>query len=101
MLSPIGAQGFVLGRGNQPLSPAVVRAIGLDNIIVVATPAKLARPYPCTSGGLDVSKLARTIEDCNNLPFAVAGEHMEAIREGMEWSDAYIRPLREIAFPGD
>ena len=24
-----------------------------------------------------------------------------AIREGMEWSDAYIRPLREIAFPGD
>ena len=43
VLSPIGAQGFVLGRGNQPLSPAVVRAIGLDNIIVVATPAKLAR----------------------------------------------------------
>jgi len=43
VLSPIGAQGFVLGRGNQPLSPAVIRQIGTANIIVVATPAKLAR----------------------------------------------------------
>jgi predicted polyphosphate/ATP-dependent NAD kinase len=43
VLSPIGAQGFVLGRGNQQLSPAVIRAIGVGNIIVVATPAKLMR----------------------------------------------------------
>jgi predicted polyphosphate/ATP-dependent NAD kinase len=43
VLSPIGAQGFVLGRGNQPLSPAVIRKIGPDNIILIATPAKLAR----------------------------------------------------------
>jgi predicted polyphosphate/ATP-dependent NAD kinase len=43
VLSPIGAQGFVLGRGNQPLSPAVIRTIGLNNIILIATPAKLAR----------------------------------------------------------
>jgi predicted polyphosphate/ATP-dependent NAD kinase len=43
MLSPIGAQGFLLGRGNQPLSPTVIRRIGVGNIIVVSTPAKLAR----------------------------------------------------------
>jgi len=43
VLSPIGAQGFVLGRGNQQLSPEVVRRIGRDRIIVVATPMKLAR----------------------------------------------------------
>ena len=42
ILSPIGAQGFVLGRGNLQLSPKVVRKIGLDNIIVVSTPSKLA-----------------------------------------------------------
>jgi predicted polyphosphate/ATP-dependent NAD kinase len=43
ILSPIGAQGFVLGRGNQQLTPAIIRSIGADNIIVIATPAKLAR----------------------------------------------------------
>jgi predicted polyphosphate/ATP-dependent NAD kinase len=43
VLSPIGAQGFILGRGNQPLSPRVIRHIGADNIVVIATPAKLAR----------------------------------------------------------
>jgi predicted polyphosphate/ATP-dependent NAD kinase len=43
VLSPIGAQGFLLGRGNQPLSPAVVRRIGISNIVVISTPAKLAR----------------------------------------------------------
>jgi predicted polyphosphate/ATP-dependent NAD kinase len=43
VLSPIGAQGFLLGRGNQPLSPAVIRQIGADNVIILSTPAKLAR----------------------------------------------------------
>lgn len=43
ILSPIGAQGFVLGRGNLQISPAVIRKVGIDNILVVATPAKLAR----------------------------------------------------------
>jgi predicted polyphosphate/ATP-dependent NAD kinase len=42
ILSPIGAQGFVLGRGNQQISPAVLRKTGLSNLIVVATPGKLA-----------------------------------------------------------
>ena len=41
VLSPIGAQGFILGRGNLQLSPMVIRKIGLDNIIVVSTPSKL------------------------------------------------------------
>ena len=41
--SPIGAQGFILGRGNQQISPAVVRrAGGPGRIVVVGTPAKLA-----------------------------------------------------------
>ncbi|MDN7011833.1 ATP-NAD kinase [Methanoculleus sp. FWC-SCC3] len=42
VVSPIGAQGFVLGRGNQQISPAVIRKAGLQNLIVVATPGKLA-----------------------------------------------------------
>ncbi len=43
VLSPIGAQGFVLGRGNLQITPEIVRRCGRANIIVVATPAKLAR----------------------------------------------------------
>lgn len=41
ILSPIGAQGFILGRGNLQLSPAVITAIGVNNIIVISTPSKL------------------------------------------------------------
>ena len=43
VLSPIGAQGFVLGRGNLQLSPEVIRRIGRDNILVLSTMAKLRR----------------------------------------------------------
>jgi len=42
ILSPIGAQGFILGRGNLQLSAEVIKKIGIDNLIVVATPAKVA-----------------------------------------------------------
>ncbi len=41
VVSPIGAQGFILGRGNLQLSPEVVRRIGMRNVLVVATPGKL------------------------------------------------------------
>jgi predicted polyphosphate/ATP-dependent NAD kinase len=41
VVSPIGAQGFILGRGNLQASPEVIRRIGTRNVIVVATPAKL------------------------------------------------------------
>ncbi len=42
VVSPIGAQGFVLGRGTQSISPEVIRRAGVANVIVVATPHKLA-----------------------------------------------------------
>lgn len=43
ILSPIGAQGFVLGRGNLQISADAVRRIGAGHVTVIATPAKLRR----------------------------------------------------------
>ncbi len=42
LVTPVGGQGFVLGRGNQQLSSAVLRAAGPANLTVLATDAKLA-----------------------------------------------------------
>jgi predicted polyphosphate/ATP-dependent NAD kinase len=41
LLSPMGGQGFLIGRGNLQLSPDVLRMIGIENILGIATPAKL------------------------------------------------------------
>jgi predicted polyphosphate/ATP-dependent NAD kinase len=42
VLTPIGGQGFLLGRGNQPISPAVLRTAGPGSLLIVAVAAKLA-----------------------------------------------------------
>ncbi len=41
LLSPMGGQGFLIGRGNLQISPAVIRQVGIDGVLGIATPAKL------------------------------------------------------------
>ena len=41
IISPIGGQGFLLGRGNREISPRVLKKIDPRNITVIASPRKL------------------------------------------------------------
>ncbi|WJL96332.1 NAD(+)/NADH kinase [Microbacterium sp. ET2] len=46
VLGVVGGQGFLLGRGNQEISPRVVAAIGAEQVDIVATEDKVAGLHP-------------------------------------------------------
>ena len=60
LVTAIGGQGHILGRGNQQISPRVVREVGLDNLLVVATKTKLktlaGRPFLLDSGDAELDQ---------------------------------------------
>ena len=60
VITLIGGQGHVFGRGNQQLSPAVIKAVGRENIMLLATKTKLqqlnGRPLLADTGDQALDK---------------------------------------------
>ena len=60
VVTPIGGQGFIFGRGNQQIGLAVLRRVGREHVIVVATPWKLASlgglPLRVDTGDPDIDR---------------------------------------------
>ncbi len=79
VVTPIGGQGYLFGRGNQQISPQVIERVGRAGIIAVSTPEKL---YALGSQPLLVDTGSRTVDEMlSGYMTVVTGYNERAVRK--------------------
>jgi predicted polyphosphate/ATP-dependent NAD kinase len=81
IVSPIGRQGIIFGRGNQQLSPKVIRNVNKDHIIVSATRAKIR---DLDGGTLKVDTGDKSVDD-------MLKGYIKVLTDYREWRMLQIR----------
>ena len=79
VVTPIGGQGYLFGRGNQQISPRVIRHVGRENVLIVSTPDKLhslgSQPLLVDSGDREVDQML------SGYMMVVTGYNERAVRK--------------------
>ena len=79
VVTPIGGQGYLFGRGNQQISPQVIDRVGREQIIAVSTPEKL---YALGSQPLLVDTGSRSVDEIlSGYLTVVTGYNERAVRK--------------------
>ena len=94
IITLIGGQGHIIGRGNQQFSPAIIRRIGLDNIIVIATKTKITelqgRPLMVDSNDPELDK------DFSGFRQVITGYHNAIMYPvGLDRDDAILEESKK------
>jgi predicted polyphosphate/ATP-dependent NAD kinase len=79
VVTPIGGQGYIFGRGNQQISPRVIQHVGQENVLIVSTPDKLhalgSRPLRVDTGDRKVDEML------SGYVMVVTGYNERAVRK--------------------
>ena len=79
VVTPIGGQGYLFGRGNQQISARVIERVGREQVMVVSTPEKL---YALGSQPLLVDTGNRTVDEVlSGYLTVVTGYNERAVRK--------------------
>jgi predicted polyphosphate/ATP-dependent NAD kinase len=81
ILSPIGRQGILLGRGNQQISPNVIKRVGKARVVIAATKSKLQT----------IDEKTLRVDTGDAEADAMLGGYIRVVTDYKEWRMVQVR----------